>query len=96
LSEGVSPDESLIASHEGSSVVSMTTTVGTAAGLTVIEKDGEGPRLAKYRPLSTETAVSLRSPSSQTPFLGWDDVPEGLSLESPPDAFADDHCRASV
>ncbi|WP_114946625.1 hypothetical protein [Microvirga calopogonii] len=96
MSEGVSPDESLIASHEGSSVISTTTTVGKAAALTVVEKDGEGPRLAKYRPLSNETAVSLRSPSSQTPFLGWDDVPEEASLESLPDAFADNHCRASV
>lgn len=96
LSEGVSPDEPLIASHEGSSVISMTTTVGKAAVLTVIEKDSEGPRLAKYRPLSTETAVSLRSPSSQTPFPGRGDVPEGAALESPPCAFSDDYAPASV
>lgn len=96
LSEGVSPNEILTASHEGSPVVAMKASVGKAAGLTVIEKDSEGPRFASYRPLSNETAVSFRSPSSQTAMEKRPYAFEGSALESPPCAFSDDYAPASV
>jgi hypothetical protein len=90
LSEGVSPNEILTASHEGSPVVAMRASIGKAAGLTVIEKDGEGPRLATYRPMSDQSIVSCRSPSSLAAFVGSPDaIPS--EQETP---FSDDHCRA--
>ncbi len=49
LSEGVSPDEELTMSHQGSTIVSLRSTVGKAAKLTVVEGD-RGTLFAKYRP----------------------------------------------
>jgi hypothetical protein len=90
LSEGVSPNEILTASHEGSPVVAMRASIEKAAGLTVIEKDGEGPRIATYRPMSDQSIVSCRSPSSLAAIVGSPDaIPS--EHETP---FCDDHLRA--
>ncbi|MCB5177577.1 hypothetical protein [Microvirga lenta] len=49
LSDGVSPDTVLTMTHEGSSIVSLRSTVGEAAKLTVTEEDKKGLRIKKYR-----------------------------------------------
>jgi hypothetical protein len=91
LTEGVNPETPITMNHQGSDVVSMRSTVGIAAGLTVIEKDSEAPRFAQYRPLSNETVVSLRSPQSLAAISVEPDAPEGLRLSRlPDDAFSDD------
>jgi hypothetical protein len=90
--EGVSNDTILVVSHEGSQIVSMRISVGKAAGLTVIEKDGEGPRIATYSPMSLQTAVSLRSPSSHTAIVGRDD---GLLLQTE-NVLSDDYAATRV
>lgn len=46
-----SPDTVVTMRHEGSPVVSLRSTLGRAAKLTVIDNRHEGPRFAKYRPL---------------------------------------------
>jgi hypothetical protein len=92
LTEGINPEIPITMSHQGSDVVSIRSTVGTAAGLTVVEKDSEAPRFAQYRPLSTETVVSLRAPQSLAAISAEADAQEGLRLSRLPDeAFSDDH-----
>lgn len=54
LDEGVSPDTVLTMRHEGSSIVSMRSTIGEAARLTVTEEDKKGLRVRKYRPPAFE------------------------------------------
>jgi hypothetical protein len=60
LSEGASPDEALTASHDGSAVASMTTIVGKAARLTVIERDSGGIHIAPYDASNAERLRSLQ------------------------------------
>jgi hypothetical protein len=55
--EGV-PDDTLITmSHAGSSIVSMTSTVGAAAGLNVVDNDFDGPRFISYRKQTPEMPI---------------------------------------
>lgn len=54
LDEGVSPDTVLTMRHDGSSIVSLRSTVGQAAKLTVVEEDKKGLRVRKYRPPAFE------------------------------------------
>jgi len=51
LDAGHAPDTILTMTHEGSSVVSLRSTLSRAAKLTVVDNRHEGPRFAKYRPL---------------------------------------------
>ena len=54
--EGI-PDETPIRmTHEGSSVVTMRSTIGEAASKIVHETDREGPKLKRYRPMSAQLA----------------------------------------
>lgn len=50
LARGIDPDAEIGMVHSGETVVSLTSTVGVAAKLTVHETDTEGPYLARYRP----------------------------------------------
>jgi hypothetical protein len=50
--EGLPDDTPITMTHEGSSIVSMRSTVGQAASLIVLETDKEGPKLKRYRPMS--------------------------------------------
>jgi hypothetical protein len=52
--EGVPDDTPISMSHEGSTVVSMKSTVGKAASLIVEETDTTGPKLKTYRPMSAQ------------------------------------------
>lgn len=49
LNDGFTPDTPLSMIHEGSSIVSMRSTVGKAAGRAVSETAKHGPRFQKYR-----------------------------------------------
>jgi len=51
LDAGHAPDTVVTMAHEGSSVVSLRSTLAKAAKLTVVDNQHEGPRFAKYRPL---------------------------------------------
>ncbi|MFE1602338.1 hypothetical protein [Methylobacterium sp. ID0610] len=48
LSEGIDPSTPLAMRHEGSDAITLRSTVGIAAGLTVTENASVGPRLAPY------------------------------------------------
>jgi hypothetical protein len=52
--EGVPNDTPISMTHEGSSIVSMRSTIGKAAGLIVEETDKRGPRFKPYRPMSNQ------------------------------------------
>jgi len=54
LSEGVSPDTVITMQHEGSSIISLRSTIGKAARLTVTEEDRKGLRIKEYRPPTFE------------------------------------------
>ena len=49
LAEGVDPDTPFAMQHRGASYVSLRSTVGKAAALTVREDGAEGPYFVKYR-----------------------------------------------
>jgi len=51
LDADYAPDTVVTMRHQGSSVVSLRSTLKRAAKLTVIDNRHEGPRFAKYRPL---------------------------------------------
>jgi hypothetical protein len=52
--EGIPEDTIITMTHEGSATVAMQSTVGKAAGLTVLENDKKGPCLKPYRALSAD------------------------------------------
>ncbi|WP_157934167.1 hypothetical protein [Microvirga ossetica] len=91
--EGIPPETVIAMSHEGSQVVSMVSTVGKAAKLTVIERDDRGLTFETYRPLSPQDASATVAVASQTPFVGSPDAFPIQTEMSLPDAFADDHAR---
>lgn len=56
LERGHSPDTVLTMSHEGDDTVSLRSTLGTAAGLRVVENDTAGPRFGRHVPPPVERA----------------------------------------
>ncbi len=52
--EGLPDDTPITMTHEGSSIVSMRSTVGEATRWIVVETDTQGPTLKPYRPMSPE------------------------------------------
>jgi hypothetical protein len=52
--EGISDDTPITMTHEGSNIVAMRSNVGEAASRIVVETDEQGPRLKRYRPMSSE------------------------------------------
>ena len=54
LSRGVSPDTVITMQHEGSSIISLRSTIGKAARFTVTEEDRKGLRIKEYRPPTFE------------------------------------------
>jgi hypothetical protein len=87
IQEGVSPDEPLIAFHEGSQIISMNTTIGKAARLTVIERDSGGIHIAPYDADTTERLSSLQGGRSGTAFS----VEMHSAVVQPVTAFSDDY-----
>jgi hypothetical protein len=87
LQEGVSPDEPLIALHEGSQIISMTTTVGQAARLTVIERDSGGIHIAPYDADTTARLSSLQGGRQGAAFF----VEPHSAVGQPMIAFGDDY-----
>jgi hypothetical protein len=63
--EGASDHAAITMSHEGSGVVSMRSTVGEAAGLTVLENDSDGLRFAPFEPPLDQTPISFPRGSAQ-------------------------------
>jgi len=93
IREGVSEREPLIVHHVGSSTISTTTTVGTAARLTAEETDARGPRLRKYRPLPSEMPQEVGRVTPRTAIMRRDDAQQPTQTE---DAFSDDYCASEV
>jgi len=89
LREGVSEREPLAAAHEGSSTVSITTTVGVAARLAVIERDCGGIHFAPYDPDSSERLKTLQGGRQGAAFYAG--MTSGVSERET--AFCDDHVR---
>jgi hypothetical protein len=50
MKEGVDPDTPITLGHDGSATVSLRSTIGQAARLTVEESDRSGPRFVPYHP----------------------------------------------
>jgi hypothetical protein len=50
MNEGAEPETPITMSHEGSCIVSLRSTVGQAARLSVEESERSGPRFVPYRP----------------------------------------------
>lgn len=55
---GHSPDTILTMSRAGSDTVSLRSTLGTAAKLTVIENETAGPKFSRYRPPPAEMPIA--------------------------------------
>lgn len=58
LGEGVPPETILAMRHEGDDIITMRTTVGDAAKLTVVEPDRGSPRFKRWEALSARPAAS--------------------------------------
>lgn len=67
--EGVPDDTPISMTHEGSSVVTMRSTVGEAASKIVHETDKVGPKLKRYRPMSTQVARQRVRQEATTPVV---------------------------
>jgi hypothetical protein len=88
LREGVAPDTPLTMTHQGSSTVSLRSTVGVAAGLVVDETEKSAPRFKPYREFPTAMPLPVGRWSPRTAIVGSPDaIPS--EHESP---FSDDHC----
>jgi len=60
MEEGADPETPITMSHEGSCIVSLRSTIGQAARLTVEESDTSGPRFVPYRPFRAAGRGLLR------------------------------------
>lgn len=69
--EGIPDDSPISMTHEGSSVVSMRSTIGKAAGLIVEETDSRGPKLKTYRPMSSQVPRQRVRHECKTPESTW-------------------------
>jgi len=87
LQEGISPDEPLLAFHEGSEIVSMTTTVGQAARLTIIERDSGGIHIVPYDASSAERLSSLQGGRQVAAYA----IEMNSAVVQPVTAFCDDY-----
>jgi hypothetical protein len=86
--EGIPDDTPISMTHEGSSVVSMKSTVGKAASLIVEETDARGPKFKTYRPMSSQVPRQRGRHEVRTPESTWKAVtsilmPVQLSLFAP-------------
>ena len=50
--EGIPGNTPITMTHEGSTIISMRSTVRKAARLIVVETDDEGPKFKRYRPMT--------------------------------------------
>jgi len=64
LAEGADPTTPLVMRWGGSSVDALRSTVGTAAGLTVVENDRGRPTFARFKPFDPARRPPRRSASS--------------------------------
>jgi hypothetical protein len=69
--EGMPDDTPISMTHEGSSVASMRSTVGKAAGLIVEETSARGPKLKAYRPMSTQVSRQQVRHNDRRPERTW-------------------------
>jgi hypothetical protein len=76
--QGIPAGTVITMTHEGSSVVSLTSTIGEAARLTVRETETEGPVLKPYRPPSIEAPRQRVRSSARTATNGNPVGREGL------------------
>ena len=60
MEEGADPGTPITMSHEGSCIVSLRSTVGQAARLSVEESERSGPRFVRYRPFRAAGRGLLR------------------------------------
>jgi hypothetical protein len=60
VEEGADPETPITMSHEGSCIVSLRSTIGQAARLTVEESERSGPRFVRYRPFRAAGGGLLR------------------------------------
>jgi hypothetical protein len=59
LADGVDPATVLTMRHEGSATITLRATVGTAAGLTVLEGDLR-PRFGRWQPFTTAATAAMK------------------------------------
>jgi hypothetical protein len=69
--EGIPDDTPITMTHEGSSVVSIRSTVGKAASLIVEETDTTGPKLKTYRPMSPQVPRQQVRHEARKPEKTW-------------------------
>ena len=67
LAEGVDPAEPLVLRHEGSDEDCLTSTVGGAAGLRVVEGERTGVRFVRYQPWPGRVSKSCGEASRAAP-----------------------------
>jgi len=60
MAEGIDPETPITMSHDGSCIVSLRSTIGQAARLTVEESERLGPRFVPYRPFRAAGKGLLR------------------------------------
>ena len=60
MEEGADPETPITMSHEGSCILSLRSTIGQAARLTVEESEKSGPRFVPYRPFRAAGRGLLR------------------------------------
>ena len=60
MKEGADPETPITLGHEGSAIVSLRSTIGQAARLTVEESETSGPRFVRYRPFRAAGRGLLR------------------------------------
>jgi len=60
MAEGIDPETPITLGHEGSAIVSLRSTIGQAARLTVEESERSGPRFVPYRPFRAAGRGLLR------------------------------------
>lgn len=71
ISQGYDPDTTLILRHAGSETDSLRAELGTAASLTV-EETAYGPRVRRWKPISTLAVRAGIASANRTAFLALD------------------------
>jgi hypothetical protein len=69
MKDGADPETPITMSHEGSATVSLRSTVGQAARLSVEESERSGPRFVRYRPFrAAGDMASRKAEGASEPF----------------------------
>jgi hypothetical protein len=70
LAEGIKPNTILVMRHAGSASDALRSTVGVAAGLTVVDDNGGKPIFRKWSPYDREETIPVASPLRETRSAG--------------------------